>query len=617
MTPLQRRTITLCLAVAAILPPAWDALLYAAKTKTAKGPTPAELVPRHKGPIRPSIPKANRAAAGRIFLEHADVLHKQDRDSFMVLSGTVHFSKGAMQMYCDSAHYYPTSESMDAFGNVRMQQGDTLFIYADELNYDGLREIAYLYADEGKDVRMINRNVRLNTPEFTYDMVDERGYYTNGGVLTDPQNRLVSVEGEYLPATKEANFYIDVHLHRIDGRDTLDIYSDTMYYDTRTRIAEFYSPTEIISGRGTIHTTEGVYDTRNNQAQLFKHSTVHTDSTSTLTGDTILYDRDRGYGEAFGNVDITDSARQTTLRGTYGYYNRLVDSAFVTGRALAMEYSRGDTLYMHGRYIKSILDIDTIRTTVTDTIAPPAGSPDTVQPQIIKREIVSTDSTHVFTAWPRVRFYRSDMQGLCDSMIFVQRDSTLHLHHHPVVWSDDRQIFGNRIILYLNDSTIDRALLPDFAFTAQHIEDDYYNQLTGKVMEAWFNDGELSRLDVSNSVEAIFYPEENDSTINKMVNLQTANMRGWFEKRALIRMKTWPESNGRVTPLYLAKRSDLLLSKFQWYGTLRPRDSQDIFNVTEEMDALMENTPIPDIPIPSAPDMRDPALPDPAKTDTE
>ena len=617
MTPLQRRTITLCLAVAAILPPAWDALLYAAKTKTAKGPTPAELVPRHKGPIRPSIPKANRAAAGRIFLEHADVLHKQDRDSFMVLSGTVHFSKGAMQMYCDSAHYYPTSESMDAFGNVRMQQGDTLFIYADELNYDGLREIAYLYADEGKDVRMINRNVRLNTPEFTYDMVDERGYYTNGGVLTDPQNRLVSVEGEYLPATKEANFYIDVHLHRIDGRDTLDIYSDTMYYDTRTRIAEFYSPTEIISGRGTIHTTEGVYDTRNNQAQLFKHSTVHTDSTSTLTGDTILYDRDRGYGEAFGNVDITDSARQTTLRGTYGYYNRLVDSAFVTGRALAMEYSRGDTLYMHGRYIKSILDIDTIRTTVTDTIAPPAGSPDTVQPQIIKRENVSTDSTHVFTAWPRVRFYRSDMQGLCDSMIFVQRDSTLHLHHHPVVWSDDRQIFGNRIILYLNDSTIDRALLPDFAFTAQHIEDDYYNQLTGKVMEAWFNGGELSRLDVSNSVEAIFYPEENDSTINKMVNLQTANMRGWFEKRALIRMKTWPESNGRVTPLYLAKRSDLLLSKFQWYGTLRPRDSQDIFNVTEEMDALMENTPIPDIPIPSAPDMRDPALPDPAKTDTE
>lgn len=603
--------------MAAILPPAWDALLYAAKTKTAKGPTPAELVPRHKGPIRPSIPKANRAAAGRIFLEHADVLHKQDRDSFMVLSGTVHFSKGAMQMYCDSAHYYPTSESMDAFGNVRMQQGDTLFIYADELNYDGLREIAYLYADEGKDVRMINRNVRLNTPEFTYDMVDERGYYTNGGVLTDPQNRLVSVEGEYLPATKEANFYIDVHLHRIDGRDTLDIYSDTMYYDTRTRIAEFYSPTEIISGRDTIHTTEGVYDTRNNQAQLFKHSTVHTDSTSTLTGDTILYDRDRGYGEAFGNVDITDSARQTTLRGTYGYYNRLVDSAFVTGRALAMEYSRGDTLYMHGRYIKSILDIDTIRTTVTDTIAPPAGSPDTVQPQIIKREIVSTDSTHVFTAWPRVRFYRSDMQGLCDSMIFVQRDSTLHLHHHPVVWSDDRQIFGNRIILYLNDSTIDRALLPDFAFTAQHIEDDYYNQLTGKVMEAWFNGGELSRLDVSNSVEAIFYPEENDSTINKMVNLQTANMRGWFEKRALIRMKTWPESNGRVTPLYLAKRSDLLLSKFQWYGTLRPRDSQDIFNVTEEMDALMENTPIPDIPIPSAPDMRDPALPDPAKTDTE
>lgn len=611
MTPQHRRICTVLLAVAALLPPAWGALLSATNTDKHVRSNAAELVPRHKGPIKPTIPKANRATAGRVFLERADVLHKQVRDSFMVLSGNVHFSKGAMQMYCDSAHYYPTTESMDAFGNVRMEQGDTLFIYGDELNYDGLREIAYLYADEGKDVRMINRNVRLNTSEFTYDMVDERGYYTTGGVLTDPQNRLVSIEGEYLPSTKEANFYNDVHLHRIDGRDTLDIYSDTMYYDTKTRIAEFYSPTEIISGQGTINTTEGVYDTRNNLAQLFKQSTVHTDSTSTLTGDTILYDRDRGFGEAFGNVDITDSVRQTTLRGQYGYYDRIVDSAFVSGRALAMEYSRGDTLYMHGRYIKSILNIDTIRTTVNDTVAPPADAPDSIAPQITKREIVTVDSTHVFTAWPRVRFYRTDMQGLCDSMIFIQRDSTLHLHHHPVVWSDDRQIFGNRIILYLNDSTIERALLPDFAFTAQHIEDDYYNQLTGKTMEAWFDNGELSRLDVSNSVEAIFYPEENDSTINKMVDLQTANMRGWFEKRALVRMKTWPESNGRVIPLYLSKRADLLLPKFQWYGDLRPRDPQDIFNVSEQMDALMEHSPIPDIPIPSAPDMRSPAdLPD-------
>lgn len=214
------------------------------------------------------------------------------------------------------------------------------------------------------------------------------------------------------------------------------------------------------------------------------------------------------------------------------------------------------------------------------------------------------DTTHTVTAWPRVRFYRSDMQGLCDSMTFVQRDSTLYLDRHPIVWSDDRQIFGNVMQLHLNDSTIDHALLPDFGFTAQHIEDDYYNQLTGKRMEAWFEGGELSRLHVSNSVDAIFYPEENDSTINKFVNLQTANMQGWFEKRALTRMKCWPESSGQTTPLYLSKKSMLFLPKFQWFASLRPDSPTSVFDVSAEMDELMEHRPIPYIPIPEAPDMR-------------
>jgi hypothetical protein len=155
------------------------------------------------------------------------------------------------------------------------------------------------------------------------------------------------------------------------------------------------------------------------------------------------------------------------------------------------------------------------------------------------------------------------------------------------VWSDDRQIFGNIINVHLNDSTVDRAELPDFAFTAQKIEDDIYNQLTGKKMVALFENGEVKQVDVSGSVEAIFFPEENDSTINKMVNVQSSFLTAWMNNRQMQRMKMWPESSGQATPLYLAKRSMLLLSKFQWYESLRPKDPDDIFVISEEMDALM------------------------------
>jgi lipopolysaccharide export system protein LptA len=388
-------------------------------------------------------------------------------------------------------------------------------------------------------------------------------------VLTDKKNRLTSTEGDYIPSTKEANFYNNVYLKSLSEKDTLDIYTDTLYYNTNTHEADFFSPTTIFNGQGTIYSTEGTYNTDSNVGNLYSHSKVVMNRGTTLEGDTLYYDRKTGIGEAFSNMVLVDSVRQSTLKGNYGYYNELLDSAYVTGKALAMEYSRGDTLYMHGRHITSILRMDSIKTMV-DSI-----------------EKVEMDTTHVMTAWPRVRFYRSDMQGLCDSMVFVERDSTLHMFRHPIVWSDDRQIFGNIINVHLNDSTVDRAELPDFAFTAQKLEDDIYNQLTGKKMVALFENGELSQVDVSGSVEAIFFPEENDSTINKMVNVQSSFLTAWMKDRQMRRMKMWPESSGQATPLYLAKRSMLLLSKFQWYESLRPKDPDDVFVVSDEMEALM------------------------------
>ncbi len=614
----NRRIFFLILLSVLITPIGLNILAQAVKTVASKAETKAPIK------IEPQIPSADRKNADRIFLEHANVLNKFSSDSFMILEGDVRFTKGAMQMFCDSAHYFPDTESMDAFGNVRMQQGDTLFIYADELNYrGGEHAVAYLYGYDGKPVQMINRDVKLETQTFTYDLFEERGFYTTGGVLTDPLNRLISDEGEYIPATKEANFYSRVWLKRTDGKDTLDIYTDTLNYNTASHVAEFYSPTEIINSRGTISSRAGVYNTINNQSELFSRSTIVIDRgpgnpKTTFTGDTIFYDRNAGFGQAFGNVVLVDSIRQATLSGNYGFYDQVLDSAFFTGHALAREYSQGDTLYIHGRYIRSLRHLDTIKIS-DDSISPDSTNlnnsnsnsvgdssvisiADSIK--ISHKPTTRIDTTHTITAWPRVRFYRFDMQGLCDTMTFVQRDSTIHLDRHPVVWSDDRQIFGNRILLHLNDSTIDHAMLPDFGFTAQLIEDDYFNQLTGRTMDAWFSGGELSRINVNGSVEAIFYPEENDSTINKFVNLQTSTMDGWFEKRALTRLKCWPESSGQVTPLYLAKRSMLFLAKFQWYETLRPTTPESVFDIPAEMDALMENSPIPYIPIPSAPDMR-------------
>ena len=464
-------------------------------------------------------------------------------------------------MYCDSAHFYDQSNSLNAFGNVKMEQGDTLFVYADELDYDGQAELAVLYADPGKKVKLINKDVMLETDVFNYDLGIDLGYYEVGGVLTDKQNRLSSLQGEYSPSSKDANFYLDVHLNSTSENDTLDMYTDTLSYNTYTHIAQLVSYTDIYSKDGVIHAWSGTYNTNTNISDLYERSVIVTKDGNTLVGDTIHYDRNAGIGEAFGNMILTDSVNQTSIQGNYGFYNQLTDSAYVVGRACAKEYSQQDTLHLHGLSIRTYM---------------------------------APDTTRVMIAHPRVRFYRSDMQGLCDSMSFTQRDTIMRLYHHPIVWSGKRQIFGNEIDVHLNDSTVDWAKLPDFGFAAEHIDEEFYNQMTGKEMTAYFDNGHLTHLDVSGNVQAIYLPMENDSTYNKLGNIAGSFLAADFDGNNIKRLSVWPEPTGNLTPIYLAKRNTYYLQQFKWYEALRPKSPEDIFIIPAEMEQLFQS---PDLSI--------------------
>jgi hypothetical protein len=218
-----------------------------------------------------------------------------------------------------------------------------------------------------------------------------------------------------------------------------------------------------------------------------------------------------------------------------------------------MEYSRADTLYLHAREIRSFL---------------------------------APDSTHIMTANPRARFYRIDVQGMSDSMAMVEADSTLRMFTNPIVWSDNRQVFGNKIYVYFNDSTVERAWLPDFGFLAEHVDEDFFNQLSGKEMIAYFDDGHLKQLDVNGSVQAIMLPQENDSTYNKIANIESSYMIAKFNGKEMERALLWNETTGTVTPLYLAKRSLFRLPRFKWYDVLRPLSPDDIFRIPPEWDAM-------------------------------
>lgn len=511
--------------------------------------------------VRPVIPSADRRAPGKVFLEHADRLIQEEGPdgqprNYQILSGNVVFRKDAMFMYCDSAYFYESTNSLDAFSHVRMEQGDTLFVYADELNYNGMTEIAHLYSGHGQEVKMVNRDVTLVTDQFQYDLRRDVGFYEFGGRLFDRQNTLTSVQGYYYPRTKDAYFYDNVVLTGRNKKDTLHMYTDSLLYNTATHIATLLCKTRIVSADGEINSTSGNYNTNSGLAYLFSRSTVVTNKGNTLTGDTLFYDRKLGYGEARGNAVVVDTANKSTLYGEYGYFNELKDSAFCTGDALAKEYSQKDTLYLHG---------------------------DTINAYRLP------DSTRVTNAFRRVRFYRKDLQGLCDSMSVTEVDSLLRMYYHPIVWSGDRQITGNQINVHFNDSTVDWARLPDNGLMAEHIGEDCFNQLAGKDMTAWFNDTTVTRLYVEGNVQIIMFPQEQDSTYNKFAFVESSFLDALFENNEIDRILLWPETSGTVTPLYLAKRNSYFLPGFKWYQKLRPLSPDEVFDYPEGMNELLSS----------------------------
>ncbi|MEF9923664.1 MAG: OstA-like protein [Muribaculaceae bacterium] len=497
-----------------------------------------------KNVFAPQIPKANRLQKNKVFLEYADKLSMDENISkdYQVLTGNVKFRKEGMFMYCDSAYFYDKTNSLDAFGNVRMEQGDTLFVFSDVMYYNGEQELAKLRYN----VKMENRDVTLFTDSLDYDMAANLGYYFEGGKIIDSENELSSVYGQYEPDTKNAEFLFDVEL--VNKKYTMK--TDTLHYNTNTHIADIVGYTTILSDSNIIYSDNGWYNTTTENATLYNRSLIVGKDGQKLTGDTIFYDRNKGFGEAFGNMILTDSTRSSILEGNYGYHNEKENTSFATKHARAMEFSKKDTLYLHG---------DTIRTYLLE------------------------DSSRVMTSYHRVRFFRVDMQGLADSISFVDTDSILNMYRHPIVWNENRQILGNEINVHFNDSTVDWAKLPDYGFMSDSIEGDYYNQLSGKEMIAYFKDGDITQLDVNGNVQSIFYPQENDSTYNKLVFSESSFLIVKFKKKEVDRLKMWPEVTGKAIPLYLAKKSDYFLPGFKWHFNLRPKNKDDIFNISDEM----------------------------------
>ena len=479
----------------------------------------------------------------KVYLLHSDILrfNKEQNPDAQILVGNVRFRHDSAYMDCDSAYFYEARNSFEAFGNIKMQQGDTLFIYGDWLYYDGNSQIAMLR----ENVKMQNRNTILTTDSLNYDRVFNLGYFFDGGTLTDEENILTSDWGEYSPATKNAVFNYDVKL--VNPKFTLT--SDTLRYNSQTKIANIVGPSDIVSDQNHIYSEMGFYNTTSGEAILLQRS-VLTNQQRQLVGDSLFYNRNKGYGEAFRNVVMTDTENKNLLTGEYGFYDELKGNALVTDSALAINYSQNnDSLYMHG---------DTLRLITYN---------------------MNTDSVYRKTfVYHKVRIYKSDLQGVCDSLVFNSQDSCMTMYHDPIVWNGKQQLFGEEIRAYMNDSTIDWAHIINQATSIEQMDSVHYNQVSGKEIKAYFTGGDLRQVDVIGNVRLGYFPVDGkDSTLIGYITAESSLMNVYLLQRKVQKIKMTTQTDGVMYPMLQIPEDKLYLPSFAWFDYIRPLNKDDVF----------------------------------------
>lgn len=477
----------------------------------------------------------------RIILKHADNLrfNENEMQSAQRLSGNVVLMHKGMTMFCDSAMLYEQSQTFDAFGHVKIVQGDTLTLTGDRLHYDG----ETLIAEMRFNVIMTHRNQKLYTDSLYYDRLYNMGYYEEGGKLIDGKNQLTSDWGEYHTDTRQATFNYNVELIN----DRFKLITDTLHYDTQTKWAEVVGASNIYSNADTLYTEHGFYNSDNEQVKLYKRSKAY-GRNRIMEGDTVYYDKKTGVMEAFQNVSCLDEKNKNLLTGDYAWYNELTGEAIATKNALARDFSQGkDTLYFHA---------------------------DTLHMYSYNLE---TDSAYrVLHAYFHARAYRKDVQAVADSMVFHSAQKKITLFRDPIAWSDQRQIVGEEINVYMNDSTIDSVYVDRQALMIEKLDSTHFNQVGAQQMRTYFVKGEVSENRAVGNVMVVNYPLEKDSTIIYQNYVETAEARMFMKDRKL--KKIWaPASHGFFYPIGMAPAERTRLEGFAWFDYIRPISPDDVF----------------------------------------
>ena len=459
--------------------------------------------------------------------------------SYTIVTGNVKFTHKGTIFLCDSAVLVKKTNDLDAYGHVKIIDGDSIVVTANTLHYNGNTKIAKLR----KNVVLTKLDqMQLFTDYLDYDRNTSIATYFNSGKVVDSTNVLTSEKGYFNTITSFSYFKTNV----VGTNKEKTLMSDTLVYNTRTGIVYFVAPTEITDIEGNVFNySEGIYETKLKNSALFK-GIAETESYF-IKGDKMNLDDIKGIYTITGNVYMLSKDENIIITGQKAIMNKKTNTTKVFDGALLKMVDAHDTLYMTA---DTLVSIDSEENT--------------------KKRLL---------AYSNVLIYKKDISGKSDSLAYFQSDSIMTLYGNPVLWSGENQMSGDTIDIIIQNNILHKMILYPKAFVASSDSAEYYNQIKGRTMIAWFKDEELDRVNVYGNGESIFFMR--DDKTKELIGMNTiicSDIVLRFEKQKLTNASFLVKPEGKFIPPQELKTEDIKLNGFNWRGEEKPSKSEVLSN---------------------------------------
>jgi len=545
-------------------------------------------------------------------------------------AGDAVIKEGLTTTYCDSVVINRRTNIVEAFGNIHIDDNDSIHTYAQSLRYVGGERIAYLK----KNVKLTDKKGTLLTDELEYNLRTGIATYKNGGRVVNGKTLLTSQEGVYYSDTKDVYFKKNVHL--VDPK--YDIRTDSLLYNITNDIATFIAPTHIVTkDGGVIDTKAGTYNLKTGEA-IFYERTYIRDSTHSMSGDRIVSDEKTGIVQIDGRGKFVDSVNKVTVIGGHLELSRKENSFLAYNKPVMILYKDNDSTYIAADTLFSGLrkydSVEKKQTTEVDTLnkttivrlnkndsagtailkTPKADSslqgqkaamdtikkvtivnpnkPDTavssLQRQkatmdtIKKATVINLNkpdtAIRYFLAFHHVRIFNDSLQSVSDSLYYSTDDSTFKLFGHPLVWNGKTQIAGDTMYMFTENQKPKRLYVFFNGIIINQTANELFNQIGGRTVNGYFTNGAIDYVRVKGSpAESIFYPQDDDSAYTGMNRCSGDVIDIYFVQKELNKVKFINNVDGVMYPIKQIPADQKQLKNFKWLDARRPKNKLELF----------------------------------------